>query len=626
MLRYSLRLVALTAVTATALALGLLSAPAARAADPAYAVTNLAVGKPVSQSTTAFGGAAAAAVDGNRDGAYSGGSISHTDSNAQAWWQVDLQSDTAVGNVVVWNRTDWDGPWSEVSQGMSAGFMNRLQDYWVLASSTPFTSTDLQASRNQPGVTAVHVDGTGTKSTVSLGRSARYIRVQLAGTGYLALAEVEVQAPGASQPAPQHRNLALGAASTQSSTYPGGDSTNAQDGDVGGAFSAGSVSHTESGANQWWQADLRSSQAISTVKVWGRTDCCVERSSDFYVLASDVPFASTSLAATIAQAGVTAIRVQGMGRSGEVALGRTARYIRVQSNRTDYLQLAEVEIFDTGAPAARPDAAAQARALDFGMFIHFGMGTFAGQEWATPGTPTSTFNPASVDTDQWAAAAVSAGMRYGVLTAKHHDGFALWDTASNSYDVATSGYRQDVVAAYAASFRNAGLKVGLYYSICDRTNGESQKLITNQLRELLTGYGQIDQIWFDCYGWETSYSKVDSELILTFIRNVSPGTTVVNNDHTDNSGATDLRSYEHAVPAAGNTQPTQRNETISSTWFNNTGQTPRTTADIVGRLTYLRGAGYQYLLNAGPGRDGKIPTAIATRLAEIGPAGGIRAG
>lgn len=606
----------------------LVSAPASAAPNAQYAIGNLALGKPATQSSTGFG-SPGLAVDGNRDGAFAAGSVSHTGSDSQAWWQVDLQADSPVGNVVIWNRTDWDGP--ALSQGTPACCGGRLQDYWVLASSAPFASNDLAATRAQAGVTAVRIDGTGTKSTVGIDRSARYLRVQLAGTGYLALSEVEVQAPGASPSAPEHRNLALGAASSQSSTYGTGDSTNAQDGIVTGEWTKGSVAHTNSGANQWWQADLGTVQQVTTVRVWGRTDCCTARTSDFYVLASDVPFTSTNLVQTLAQPGVTAVRVQSMGRSGEVTLNRTARYVRIQSNRTDYLNLAEVEIFDAGLPASKANAAAQAQTLDFGMFVHYSMSTYTGQEWATPGTPTSTFDPTSVDTDQWAAAAASAGMKYGVLTTKHHDGFSLWDTASNSYDVATSGYAHDIVSKFATSFRGAGLKVGLYFSICDRTNGETQKLIHNQLRELLTGYGEISQIWFDCLGWEnpgqpwaTSFSEVDSEQILSFIRNVSPGTTIVNNDHWDTMGTTDLVSFEYSVPAADRVKPTQRAETIGGSWFNNSAATPRSATDIMSRLTYLRGEGYQYLLNVGPGTDGKLSPAIVSRLAEVGAAGGIR--
>ena len=105
---------------------------------------------------------------------------------------------------------------------------------------------------------------------------------------------------------------------------------------------------------------------------------------------------------------------------------------------------------------------------DYGMFLHYNMGTYTNEEWAhsLPLSSINTFNPGGlVNTDQWAATAVAAGMKYGVLTTKHHDGFALWDTAESNYDIANtswySTYHQDIVASYVNSFRNAGLGVGL---------------------------------------------------------------------------------------------------------------------------------------------------------------------
>lgn len=592
---------------------------------PAYPVSHLAVGKPAVQSSTEGGaariGTAELAVDGNRDGKWESASFTHTAKEANAWWQVDLGESMDIGNIVVWNRTGWTASQESLTDTVRACCMAGLQDYWVLVSDQPFTSTDLNVARKQSGVTGQWVEATGTKSTVTFDRTARFVRVQLAGTGILSIAEVEVQAPGVSQPQANHRNRALGATSSQSSVQDDADSTRAQDGSVDGVFANGSIIRTKSEKNPWWQADLRDTVRVSTVKVWNRSD--PESAPDLYVLTSTKLFDSTDLTQTLAQPGVVSKRIDALDRVESVTINADARYVRVQSARTDALSLAEVEIFDDGPGPSRPDAAAQARELDFGMFIHYGMGTYTDQEWATPGTPTSKFAPTKVDTDQWAAVAKSAGMKYGVLTTKHHDGFALWDTASNKYDVATSKYRKDVVREFADSFRAQGLNVGLYYSICDRTSGESQLLIANQLRELLTNYGYIDQLWFDCFGWETSYGKIDSERILDFIRNVSPGTTVNNNDHYDYLGATDIISFEWSVPPAGRKNPTQRGSTLGKTWFNQTGQTPREAAEILSTLKRMRAAGYQYLLNVGPGKDGRIPDAFVARLAEIGAGGGI---
>jgi alpha-L-fucosidase len=83
--------------------------------------------------------------------------------------------------------------------------------------------------------------------------------------------------------------------------------------------------------------------------------------------------------------------------------------------------------------------------MRFGMFNHFNLGTFTDEEWAAPNQDPGIFAPPSVDTDQWADAALAAGMSYGVLTTKHHDGFALWPTKYGSQNVINSGYRRDVV-------------------------------------------------------------------------------------------------------------------------------------------------------------------------------------
>src|SRR6059058_1510346 len=107
--------------------------------------------------------------------------------------------------------------------------------------------------------------------------------------------------------------------------------------------------------------------------------------------------------------------------------------------------------------------------LRFGMFNHFNLGTFTDEEWAAPNQDPALFAPTAVDCAQWAAAAAAAKMSYGVLTTKHHDGFALWPSAYGTQNVANSSYKHDIVQAYVTAFRAQGLRVGLYYSIWDRT-------------------------------------------------------------------------------------------------------------------------------------------------------------
>ena len=109
--------------------------------------------------------------------------------------------------------------------------------------------------------------------------------------------------------------------------------------------------------------------------------------------------------------------------------------------------------------------------LRFGMFIHYNMGTYHDQEWVTPGQDPLSFNPEHVNTDQWATAAKSAGIKYTVLTTKHHDGFALWPTKYGNYNVMNSSYKKDIVRQYVDSMRAQGILPGLYFSIWDRQQG-----------------------------------------------------------------------------------------------------------------------------------------------------------
>jgi RHS repeat-associated protein len=147
-----------------------------------WGMQNLAMGKAVSQSSTlAFSppGDASHAVDGNTDGNYMVGSVTHTNGESQPWWQVDLGSVRAVERVGVWNRTDCCA--------------ERLTDFYVFVSDAPFASTNLQATLNQAGVSSYHTTGQGGRPTnVVVGRTARYVRVQLVGSGILSLAEVQV--------------------------------------------------------------------------------------------------------------------------------------------------------------------------------------------------------------------------------------------------------------------------------------------------------------------------------------------------------------------------------------------------------------------------------------------------
>jgi alpha-L-fucosidase len=144
---------------------------------------------------------------------------------------------------------------------------------------------------------------------------------------------------------------------------------------------------------------------------------------------------------------------------------------------------------------------------EFALFVHFGMNTFTGREWGDGTESPSLFNPLSMDTDQWAAAAKDAGAAHMVLTCKHHDGFCLWPSAYTDHCVKNSpweGGRGDVVRRFVDSCWKYGLGFGFYLSPWDRHEpqyGDSDAYNRHylaQLEELLTGYGSpATELWFD---------------------------------------------------------------------------------------------------------------------------------
>lgn len=307
--------------------------------------TDLAAGKPANESSVVA--AASLGVDGNTDGIFFDNSVTHTGLDANAWWQVDLQSTATITSVVVWGRTDCCS--------------DRLSDYWVFISNTPFSSTDTPATLlTRAGTYSSHQTSAPAPSTTIPFSSAqgRYVRVQLSGTNYLSLAEVQVFGTAGSPPPPPptSTDLAAGMPATESSIVA--PANLAVDGNTDGNFFDNSVTHTGLDANAWWQVDLRSTATITSIVVWGRTDCCGTRLSDYWVFVSNTPFGATDTPATLqARAGTySSHQTSAPSPSTTIAFPSVqGRYVRVQLSGTNYLSLAEVQVFGTaGSPPPPP--------------------------------------------------------------------------------------------------------------------------------------------------------------------------------------------------------------------------------------------------------------------------------
>ncbi len=299
---------------------------------------DLAQGKAATQSSTFPGSrSAGVAVDGNTDGNFNDGSVTATNLDSNAWWQVDLGASASITSIVVWNRTDCCA--------------SRLNDYWVFVSDTPFLAADTPATlQNRAGTFASHqTSAPNPSAAIPAVTHGRYVRVQLSSPNYLSLAEVQVFYAA---------DLAQGMTATQSSTLGGFSSAGAAsavDGNTDGAFFDGSVTATNLDPNSWWQVDLGVSASIGSIVVWNRTDCCGSRLNDYWVFVSDTPFLATDSPATLqSRAGTFAIhQTTAPNPSTTITALTQGRYVRVQLTNPNYLSLAEVQVFGPSTTPAK---------------------------------------------------------------------------------------------------------------------------------------------------------------------------------------------------------------------------------------------------------------------------------
>ena len=249
-------------------------------------------------------------------------------------------------------------------------------------------------------------------------------------------------------------------------------------------------------------------------------------------------------------------------------------------------------------------------------------------------------NPTKLDCGQWADVAKSAKMQFGVLVTKHHDGFCLWPSKRSTYTVA-QGCKRDVVGEYASAFRSRGLKVALYYSIRDRTEGISAdaksggvspakiQLIKDQLTELLTNYGEILYIVFDGWGnvWHESptFSQIHYDDIYKHIKSIQPNCLVMN--HSRIRYVSDMPHLElragMELPTGGD-WPAVGGNTVQEAWFWRTTYptSPLRSVDWIVNKNLIpdNKCNLVFLLNCAPNRYGLMDDNVVARMAEVGKA------
>ncbi|HEY1112395.1 MAG TPA: alpha-L-fucosidase [Chitinophagaceae bacterium] len=211
--------------------------------------------------------------------------------------------------------------------------------------------------------------------------------------------------------------------------------------------------------------------------------------------------------------------------------GKGSNYVQVLPTDT------EADIVRKAANVVPSQRQLRWQQLELTAFFHFGVNTFTDREWGTGKEEPKIFNPSALDADQWVKVAKEAGIKQVILTAKHHDGFCLWPTATTTHSVASSpwkGGKGDVVKEVADASRKNGLGFGVYLSPWDMNapmygTDAYNDFFVQQLTELLTKYGKVDEVWFDGANGEGPNGKkqvYDFDRWYALIRKLQPSAVI----------------------------------------------------------------------------------------------------
>lgn len=294
----------------------------------------------------------------------------------------------------------------------------------------------------------------------------------------------------------------------------------------------------------------------------------------------------------------------------------------------------------------------------FGMFIHWGIysvpaGVYKGQdipgigEWImnTAKIPVEeyeqfakAFNPVKFNAAEWVNIAKDAGMKYIVITSKHHDGFSMWNSKVSNYNIVDfTPYGKDVLKALSDECRRQGITLCFYHSIMDWHNPDAnsdnwekyrENYLKPQLKELLTGYGKIGVLWFDGE-WIKEWTEDQGIDLYNYVRSLQPD-IIINNRvgkgrqgmqgmNKDNTAVGDFGTPEQEILSTSSPMPWESCMTMNDTWGFKTKDTNwKSTETLVKNLADIASKGGNFLLNVGPTSEGLIPEASVERLKEMG--------
>ena len=304
----------------------------------------------------------------------------------------------------------------------------------------------------------------------------------------------------------------------------------------------------------------------------------------------------------------------------------------------------------------------------FGMFIHWGLysileGTYNGHtmpdttfpqgnswyaEWIKPRLEVpddyyngliNEFNPVNYDPDFWVREAANAGMKYLVITSKHHDGFALWDSDVSDFDIMNTPYKKDLIAPLVAACKKYGLKYGFYYSHWQdwedpdgampywypwRPDEDFEKYWQRkslpQVKELIEKFDP-DLLWFDTWDWKTHITPERRDELIRLVRSLSDKCLINGRICYDNPGDNIdfLEMHDNSYPKEMLSKPWQTPATMQNSWaYHGKDYNWKPSSRMLRYLVNNTSMGGNYLLNVGPKADGTLPAPAIRRLREMG--------